>query len=386
MPGRLRRVRRLLFVGAGLIFAVIMVVAVVTYSGVHYTDSVAFCGQFCHQVMEPQYTAYQNSPHSRVSCVRCHLGSDSQWSVGAKLSGVRQIFATAFNTYPRPIPSPITSLRPTRQTCEECHRPEMFHGDRLLIKEKFQADEENTAVRTVLLLKVGSGGYHGREAHGIHWHVSPLNSVSYRAADPQREKITEVRLRRANGSEKIFTDRKSGGTGISGETREMDCIDCHNRPSHIFLTPDEALNRKLLIGAIPTSLPYVKKAGLAALNGNYDSTAAARSGITEQMRQWYQQPEPGFSGVREADLRLAIDGIFQAWQENVFPAMGVTWDTYRDFIGHRDDSGCFRCHNNRLRTNNGETIPNACDTCHIILAEAEPTPDVLKILRGGDHQ
>ena len=53
----------------------------VAYSAVNYMDSVSFCGKTCHTVMEPEFTAYQSSPHSRVECVKCHIGPGAGWFV-----------------------------------------------------------------------------------------------------------------------------------------------------------------------------------------------------------------------------------------------------------------------------------------------------------------
>ena len=35
-----------------------------SYRTFEWTESVAFCGTTCHSVMEPEYTAYQHSPHA----------------------------------------------------------------------------------------------------------------------------------------------------------------------------------------------------------------------------------------------------------------------------------------------------------------------------------
>lgn len=72
-----------------------------------YTESVSFCGEVCHSVMEPEFTAYQDSPHARVSCVHCHIGPGATWFVKSKLSGVYQVYATVMNRYARPIATPI---------------------------------------------------------------------------------------------------------------------------------------------------------------------------------------------------------------------------------------------------------------------------------------
>ena len=103
-----------------------LVSAVGSYKAYEFTDSVNFCGQLCHTVMYPEFTAYQASPHARVACVDCHVGSGASWYVKSKLSGARQVYYTAMGTYPRPIPTPVANLRPAPQTCEQCHWPKKF--------------------------------------------------------------------------------------------------------------------------------------------------------------------------------------------------------------------------------------------------------------------
>lgn len=386
LPGRFSRIRRLLFLIGGLGGATLFMVGLISYSGIRYTNSVEFCGQFCHTVMEPQYTTFRNSPHSQVSCAECHLGTEGSWSTRAKLSGLKQIFAVVFNTFNRPIIAPNSNLRPTRDTCEKCHRPDKFHGDKLYVKDQFLADEKNSHVQTVLLMKVGSGGYRGRKAQGIHWHVSPNNKVSYRTADPNLEKISEVRLRRENGSETVYlAESQEAGQKITA-LRVMDCMDCHNRPTHVFLTPGEALDQKLLGGEIPPTLPYIKKVGLEAIRQKYGSLDAARRGITEQLRIWYETQYPNLAATRQEELRQATAGVFQAYRENVFPAMRVTWSTYRNFIGHRNNSGCFRCHDGLHKSADGGIITKDCNACHIILAEADSSPEVITLLQNTVRQ
>lgn len=382
LPGRFSRIRKLIFLVGGLGGGTLFLVALISYSGIQYTNSVAFCGQFCHTVMEPQYTAFRNSPHSQVTCAQCHLGAASSWSAGAKLSGIKQIFAVAFDTYSRPIIAASGKLRPTRETCEQCHRPDKFHGDKLYVKDQFLADEANSHVQTVLLMKIGSGGYQGRKAQGIHWHVSPSNKVSYRATGPNLEKISEVRLHREDGSETVYLSGAPEAGQGHGQMRVMDCMDCHNRPTHVFLNAEEALDQKLLVGAIPTALPYIKKVGLDAVRQEYGSVDEARRGISDYLRVWYEKHYPQIVATRQDELRQATAGIFHAYRENVFPAMRVTWSTYANFIGHRNNSGCFRCHDGLHKSVSGQTITQACDACHIILAESDPAPEVIKILQG----
>ena len=59
---------------AVIVFAVtmanIVIVSLAAYRGVEYMDSPQFCGQVCHTVMKPEFAAYRDGPHSRVTCVQ----------------------------------------------------------------------------------------------------------------------------------------------------------------------------------------------------------------------------------------------------------------------------------------------------------------------------
>lgn len=389
-PVGFARIRKFIFLATALTLLNIFIVTLVSYTGYHYTESVGFCGQFCHTVMEPEFTTYKNSPHSRVPCVECHIGPGAQWFVKSKMSGSRQLFAVAFNTYSRPIETPVHGLRPARETCEQCHRPELFHGENLYIKDKFLPDEKNSHVQTVLLMKVGSGGYRGSEAHGIHWHVAPENEITYRHTDRGRENIVEVSLARPDGTQVVFHKEDKQSKGVDGDAagsheegiRVMDCIDCHNRPTHIYLSPNEALDQKLAQGEIPVSLPFIKKNGLRLITQDYPSHEEAKNNIATELRAWYRNTYPDLVNNNMALLDKAIAGVQNAYVENVFPEMRIAWNFYKSFLGHRDDSGCFRCHDDSHSTSAGETISADCETCHIILAEEEEAPEVLRSLRG----
>ncbi len=384
---RFGRVRKI----AGLIFFLtllnVILVALFSYTGFHYTESVEFCGRFCHSVMKPEYTAFQNSPHSRVSCVECHIGSGAKWYAKSKLSGARQFLAVAFNTYNRPIETPVRGLRPARETCEECHRPELFVGEKLRIKHKFLPDEKNTHVQTVLMMKIGSGGGGGHDAHGIHWHVSGQNEIRYRHADEAREEIYEVHLMRADGSEKTFSNGEQPEAGReSGEThreRTLDCVDCHNRPTHIYLSAEDALNKKFYTRQIPRELPFIKRQALNAVQKSYKSTEEALEGIATELRGWYSEHYPELVNTQPKLLEHGIKGVLAAYSENVYPEMRIKWDTYKSFLGHPGfEGGCFRCHDDSHETEDGEVISMDCDTCHVVLAEEEEDPEILRLLSG----
>jgi nitrate/TMAO reductase-like tetraheme cytochrome c subunit len=382
-PGRFTRIRRLIFLTSFTTFITLIVVGIVTYTGFHYTDTVEFCGQFCHQVMEPEYVTYRNSPHSQVTCVECHIGESSEWVTKSKFSGARQLVAVLLDSYSRPIETPITSLRPERKTCENCHRPEIFHGDKLYVTDKFLPDEANTHVQTVMVMKIGAGDLSGRKAHGIHWHVSENHQVSFIASRDHQE-IFEVTLTGRGGEKTVFR-REDVSTDMQAQGRHenvMDCIDCHNRPTHVFDSPEAALDKKLVTGIIPREIPFIKRQGLAAITRDYPSQDAARRGIAKELMDWYRGEYPEIVAGREKVLQQSVIGVQQAYMENVFPRMNIDWLTYTSFTCHREDSGCFRCHNDEFVSDEGRMITQDCDACHIILAEDEPARDISELLRG----
>ncbi|MBU1710965.1 MAG: NapC/NirT family cytochrome c [Proteobacteria bacterium] len=387
-PGRFTRVRRLILLTTVIINLTFLVVVMFSYSAFHYTESVSFCAQFCHEVMRPEFITYQNSPHSRVPCVECHLGEAAQWFARSKISGVKQLAAVAMKTYSRPIETPIGGLRPFRETCEECHRPEMIHGDKLYVKDKFLPDEKNTHVQTALLMKVGSGGYSGQKAHGIHWHVSQENTIKYSHADQAREDIYKVTLVDKKGMETIYSrdpvcaeeNSPDEYSYASGSTRIMDCMDCHNRPTHIFLAPDEALDKKLLSGEISTDLPFIKREGLRIITQEYETSEKASNMIAIQLMSWYKNNYPEIVESDATILAKSVRGVQKAYAENVFPEMKISWGSYKNFIGHKGaNAGCFRCHDGSLQSASGQVITIDCESCHIILAENKPAGKALQI-------
>jgi hypothetical protein len=338
--------------------------------------------------MEPEYTAYKNSPHSRVACVECHIGSGADWFVKSKISGARQLLAVATASYPTPIETPVHGLRPARDTCEECHRPELFHGDKLNVSKSFLPDEQNSVAYDILLMKIGSAGDRAQSSHGIHWHVAPENKITYRATDHSRMIIPEITLTQADGTQTVFrtsdAEELLQETGQGGNVREMDCIDCHNRPSHIYLPAEEALDRKLAEGDIPQELPYIKRQAMGLITASYATTQLAREAITNGLSSWYKENYSQLVAEKPQLLEEAVVGVVAAYSENVFPEMNVEWGTYVNHIGHGPDFdiGCFRCHDDMHESPDGKTISADCNTCHTLLAIEEETPAILKTLQG----
>lgn len=383
---------RNLVVAATIITVINLIfIGVITYSGHRYTESIAFCGALCHTSMGPQHSSHQLSTHSQVLCVECHIGPGLERLVKNKTFAAREVALTLLNNYPRPIASPLEHLRPTSANCRTCHRSELLYGEKLRVITSYRPDAQNTPLFTVLLMKTGHHGRRETEARNIHWHVAPDRTVSYLHQDRERREISEVRVSDENGEETVFRHRqKTASKATTPKTalaasRIMDCVDCHNRASHGHLSATEAIDRKLLSGAIPDELPFSKRQTLAAVSREYASATEAEIAIATRLESWYRENQPELIN-REPDLlKRAVAGTQQAWRENVFPDMKVGWDSYADFLGHRNDSGCFRCHNPEMRDEQDHAIPHRCDLCHLILAVAEETPDIPEILKYGRH-
>jgi len=347
----------------------LVILSLAAYRGLEYMDSVEFCGELCHTVMEPEFVAYQDGPHARVTCVQCHIGPGAPWFVKSKLSGTRQVFAVTFGTYSRPIPTPVENLRPARDTCEQCHWPEKFHGDQLTASWSYADDEASTESPTMLRLHVGGMTPKAGKATGIHWHVDPANAIDYIAIDEKRQVIGKVTLRDGAGRvvREWIADGVTPGQLAAGESRRMDCIDCHNRPTHPFAASagravDAALGREELT----RGLPYIRREAVAALSGRYATREQAVSAISDRIARFYRENYPEVFAGRRAELDGAIASAQRVYARNVFPTMGVGWGTHLNNLGHTDSPGCFRCHDDIHRDREGATISQDCSLCHTI--------------------
>ena len=369
------RTRGVLLGFVALAIPTLALAAGLTYKAVHYMDSDEFCGMACHKVMQPEYTAFQRSPHARVGCAGCHIGPGAEWFVKAKISGSWQLIAVAFDLYPRPIPTPVHSLRPATGTCEQCHWPTKFLGDRLKVRTHFADDEANTELKTALMVKVG--GKQAGQSHGIHWHVDPSHQVRYRA-DPTREKMYEVELADlAEGTTRLYKTDEPAPEGT--EWRTMDCVDCHNRASHIYRSPEFEVDLALEEGRIDRSLPYIRREGVRIITEKeYPSHESAREGIAAAVKAFYTQNYPDVAASPAVEQAGKALGDAYAW--NNFPHMKVTWNLYPNHIGHQQTPGCFRCHDNKHKTADGEKIGKKCGTCHNLVVEEESNSPLLQEL------
>jgi hypothetical protein len=343
-----------------------------SFKAYEYTDSDQFCGQTCHKVMEPEYTAYQFSPHARVGCVKCHIGPGAGWFVRSKLSGAYQVYATTFDKYPRPIPTPIENLRPAQETCEQCHWPKHFFSEKQHINTYFLSDEHNTRWTLNLLMKIGGGNIEAGPTSGIHWHMNIAHEVTYVPIDTQRQVIPWVKVRDAEGRERIYRSTESN---LNEEelkkykTRRMDCIDCHNRPSHIYRPAARSVNHVMALGWVDPSLPYIKSTAIKALDIDYSSKQVALDSIKQIIEEYYRTSYPLIAKEKKASISRAVEEIQKIYSRNYFPSMGVSWKNFPDNIGHMYYLGCFRCHDGKHTSDDGRVLSRDCNACHTILAQ-----------------
>lgn len=357
----------------------VVIVSQLSYGAITYMEEADFCGKSCH-VMKPEYTAYQKSPHARVPCVDCHVTPGTRGWVESKMAGVHQLVDVVFNTYPRPIKSAMETDRlvPTSGTCEKCHWPDHFNGTKLRVIPEYAEDEKNSLTETVLVMMVGGGG-----VRGIHdAHFGPGVTIRYRSTDSTRQTIPWVQYNDTTTK----TSRVYSASGLTPESSgglkqyTMQCVDCHNRPTHTFMLPERAVNRALALGQIPATLPFIRKKSVEVLRTEYASSDEAARKIPEAIRQYYRETQAALYQTRSADIETASRAILAIYNANVFPDLKVTWGTYKNNLGHTDSPGCFRCHDEQHTSADQKTITQECGACHEIVSTSEPSPSVLTTL------
>lgn len=350
-----------------------------SYRAVTFMEEASFCGESCH-VMKPEFAAYQVSSHARVECVECHVTPGAAGWVKSKMAGTRQLVQVIFNSHPRPIHTAMTTDRlvPSSDTCEKCHWPEQFAGARLRVIPEFAEDEKNTASQTVIMMMVGGGGLRG--IHGAHF--GPGVAIRYGATDSTRATIPWVEYRDASTKEPraYAVEGFKPEDGAKLRYYDMQCVDCHNRPTHTFRLPERAVNRAMAGGRIPVSLPYIRKKSVEALRTTYASNQEASQKIPAVISDFYRQEHPAMYQSRQADIEKAAGTLVAIYNENVFPDLGVTWGTYPNNLGHTDFPGCFRCHDEAHTSAGGKTITQDCSACHEVVAASEVSPEVLRTL------
>ncbi|MBI5154558.1 NapC/NirT family cytochrome c, partial [Candidatus Poribacteria bacterium] len=362
--------RRRITLGLTGLAIVFTLSAVGTYQAYHFTESPEFCGQVCHMVMKPEYTAYQYSSHAHVRCAECHIGSGADWYVKSKMSGLRQVWAVATKSYKLPIETPVHNLRPARETCEECHWPGKFSGSMEKEIWHFSPDQTNSPMRYNLLMKVGGGEPEVGQGHGIHWHINSDVKVRYWSPDRQRMTIPWVEVTVGDQPPKVFKTGDCPDPLPDGaEIRVMDCIDCHNRPSHVYRSPRQLLDHSFSTRILDSSLPFLKRYSTELLETEYPDTPTALQTIDKALREKYADRMAGVRGKELVEKNIAL--LQTVYQRNFFPEQGVSWREYPSHLGHFEFPGCYRCHDDKHLTETKEYISNDCTLCHKLVDQAE---------------
>jgi len=373
---------RSLWVFLGLAAVILLVIGWAGFKGYEATDSVAFCGETCHTVMGPEATTYENSPHANVLCAECHIGSGTSFWVRSKIDGIRQVVATFTNTYERPIETPVASLRPAQETCEQCHWPTQSYGQKLTTKKYYRTDEANSPWTVSLLVNIGGGAdaQHLEDA-GIHWNMLGDKTIEYIAVDHKRQVIPWVRVTRDDGSVSVFSDPNTpypDPDDPETERRVFDCMDCHNRPSHLFMPPAVSVNQGIASGIISRELPYIRRVGLELLNASYETQDAAEAEIRSTLATYYRDTYPDRVDGLAGEIDGAADVLTDIYRENFFPEMKTDYRAHQNNLSHFVGEGCFRCHGSDLVDETGQGITKDCNACHTIVAQG-PAEDIAEL-------
>ena len=377
------RSRRAFFTFLSITFIFISGSAISSYRAYEFTESVNFCGETCHTVMKPEFTAYQAGAHARVGCVGCHVGPGASWYVRSKLAGAYQLYSVTFKKYSRPITTPVHNLRPAQDTCEQCHWPEKFFGAQLKTITHYGYDEENSKRQRQLLINVGGGSPATGQVAGIHWHMNIANEVTYISTDDHRQVIPWVRIKGRDGKVTEYFDRTRPLTPdqiTNGNKRRMDCVDCHNRPAHVYLPPDTAVDQAFVAGRLDLSLPYLKRQAVEVLSKSYETTPEAVNAIATNLNNFYRTNYADVYAQKKSSIDGAVAEVQRIFQTYFFPEMKTDWQTHPNNIGHLYFSGCFRCHDGEHVSNDGKVITNNCNVCHTLMYDsARPAAENVKV-------
>jgi NapC/NirT cytochrome c family, N-terminal region len=346
---------------------VVLVIIVVVASLLMWTwtNSPSFCGTTCH-TMPPQYTAYELSPHSRVTCVECHIGRGPIWQqVGRKTPHARFVFQMAFGLYEYPIF--VKGMRPARDACETCHAPTKFSDDSVVVKKHYATDENNSAYDLTLIMHIGGGTQREGLGRGIHWHTEA--NVQFLSTDSLDQNIPYIKVTNTDGSVNEYVDVEANidPSNIDPKSlKTMDCITCHNRISHEISEPDASVENAMARGVISAAVPYIRSEAVTALTAGYTDREQAFAGIAQTLDTYYKTSYPDFYATDKDKIDAAIAEVQRIWTVSVFPDQLLDWNTHPDNVGHIDSPGCFRCHDGKHLDASKQAIRLECNLCHSV--------------------
>lgn len=363
-----------------------LVVLIGAAYGWQYTNSPQFCGTSCH-TMPPEYSAYLASPHARVDCVDCHIGRGFiATQITRKAGDLRHVIATVLQNYEYPIFA--TNMRPARETCEKCHNPDKFSDDSLREEKRYQDDLDNTAYSIFLSLKTGGGTSRQGLGKGIHWHVE--NRVLYYNTDDLQENIPYIRVYNADGTYTEYTDIASSFNPSElkeSDLKEMDCVTCHNRVTHLVPMPADQIDTALARGFIDKTIPDFRLKAIEVLSVTYTSLQQGINGIAG-LQNYYQAYYPDFYAANPAAIQNAIAYVQSVYTNSVNLDQKSDWNTHPNNVGHMDFPGCFRCHDGKHLDPSQQAVRLECNLCHTIPIVAGPSEFVadIEISRGPEPE
>jgi hypothetical protein len=161
--------------------------------------------------------------------------------------------------------------------------------------------------------------------------------------------------------------------------RRMDCVDCHNRPTHIYTSPAVSVDQSFIAHRLDSSLPFLKQQSVAALTDKYDTTDAAMQGIAKTIEDFYGSKYPDLGKSKRPEIQSAVSEIQRIYKLTFFPEMKLDWRTHPNNIGHFYFSGCFRCHDGNHVSPEGKVVRKDCDLCHTILEEQDKTVSIASL-------
>jgi Zn finger protein HypA/HybF involved in hydrogenase expression len=354
-----------------VIVAVVGVALFIVAGGLwEWAESNEFCGQLCH-VNFSSYQAIGETPHGRVECVECHLGGEVlAEEFVRKANYISHPFTYLLRRYERPVFA--ADMRPAEEICGRCHWPLAFHDDTLREVKRFAEDEDNSERTTYLIMHTGGGSAEEGRGGGIHWHVD--NEVWYLPTDALRQDIPWVRVIDQDGSITDYLDATVDADVellAEEDLRLMDCMDCHNRTAHPFPSPQKAIDEALALGRISADIPLIKAKGVETLSGSYESTEEAFEEIAK-LEDFYRSSYPDYYNIHQEEILSTVKVLQDIFATSNFPDLKVTWETHPDNIGHDEFPGCFRCHDGKHFSEDGESIRLHCNLCHSIPATVGP--------------
>jgi hypothetical protein len=348
--------------------------ALVGILGWEFSNSTWFCANACHDVHPEEPASSQDSYHARVKCVECHMGRvGTLEAMALKASHAKHLPETLLGQYGRPVEA--ETMRPANESCELCHWPPAFHGDTVWEIRRFQPDEENTEKRSYLILRTDSGEATHRhipiaandevDSH-VHWHIA--NQVEYIATDEHKQDIPWVRVTLPDGRVIEYNDVTNplaADEVAKAEKRRMDCVSCHNTVGHPFPSPERTVDDALASGQLNPTLPYIKKEMLALLSADYPDKAAALE-AADQLEARYKAAYPDVAVAYATDIQQAAATAKELIDLLVFDKPGVTWESFPDNNQHKEFPGCFRCHDGKHLSAEGQSIRLHCNICHSV--------------------